>query len=362
MSEWKTDFDFSGMLVAWQKRHGRHTLPWQRTRDAYRIWLSEIMLQQTQVATVIPYYARFLERFPDISMLAFSSQETVMAEWSGLGYYFRARNLHRCAQLIMSEYHGQFPTEPDVLEKLPGIGRSTAAAISVFSSGKRAAILDGNVIRVLSRIFGIIEYAGSKKIKDRLWELAESLLPQTDLEAYTQGLMDLGATVCTRSNPSCSICPFNTCCFALAKGKIKELPVKKPAKKIPERGVFMFIFVYQGRVLLEKRPEFGIWGGLFSLPEKDNAEFATDLPDLKKLAQPFGKLMSHELLKSFTHVFTHFRLRIQPVLVNLSYAADMLSSGKYIWYEFDQIKEAPLPTPVKKLLFPLAEKRVSKDI
>ncbi len=344
------DFDFSGMLIAWQKRHGRHALPWQQTRDAYRIWLSEIMLQQTQVSTVIPYYARFLAHFPDVAALASAPAEAVMAQWSGLGYYSRARNLHRCARIVVEKYGGHFPVDPVLLEALPGIGRSTAAAISVFSSGTRAAILDGNVIRVLSRVFGIDEYAGTAKVKNRLWHLAESLLPEHDLESYTQGLMDLGATICVRGAPSCGSCPFSSDCYAFLQDKVRELPVRKPSKALPERQVCMLVAIHENRVLLEKRPESGIWGGLFSLPEMQGAESDITPVMLKKALGPFGRVDSVQWLGGFTHTFTHFRLHITPVLITLSKTAKKIPDERYVWYDMSGLDKAPLPAPVRKLL------------
>lgn len=346
----QADFDFSGVLIAWQKRHGRHTLPWQQTRDAYRIWLSEIMLQQTQVTTVIPYYVRFLAHFPDVAALAAAPAEAVMAQWSGLGYYSRARNLHRCAQIVVEKYDGHFPVDPVLLEALPGIGRSTAAAISVFSSGTRAAILDGNVIRVLSRVFGIDEYAGTTKVKNRLWQLAESLLPERDLESYTQGLMDFGATICVRGAPSCDLCPFSSCCYAFLQDRVRELPVRKPSKALPERQVCLLVVIHENRVLLEKRPESGIWGGLFSLPELPGTEADINPAMLENALEPFGQADSWQWLGGFTHTFTHFRLHITPVLVTLSQAARKISDARHVWYDMADVDNAPLPAPVRKLL------------
>ncbi|NLC23391.1 MAG: A/G-specific adenine glycosylase [Oxalobacter sp.] len=344
------DFDFSGVLIAWQKRHGRHALPWQQTRDAYRIWLSEIMLQQTQVTTVIPYYARFLAYFPDVAALASAPAEAVMAQWSGLGYYSRARNLHRCAQIVVEKYGGHFPVDPALLEALPGIGRSTAAAISVFSSGTRAAILDGNVIRVLSRVFGIEEYAGATKVKNRLWQLAESLLPEQDLESYTQGLMDLGATICVRGTPSCDLCPFSSCCYAFLQDKVRELPVRKPSKTLPERHVCLLVAIHKNRVLLEKRPASGIWGGLFSLPELPGSESDIHPAMLNKVLGPFGHVDSLQWLGGFIHTFTHFRLHIVPILMTLSKTTRKMPDERYVWYDMAGLDNAPLPAPVRKLL------------
>lgn len=349
------DFDFAGMLTAWQKRCGRHDLPWQQTKDAYRVWLSEIMLQQTQVATVMPYYARFLAHFPTVQALAAAPPDAVMAQWSGLGYYSRARNLHLCAQRVVKEYGGRFPVEPLLLEKLPGIGRSTAAAIAVFSGGGRAAIMDGNVVRVFSRVFGIAEYAGNKKVRDRLWALAESLLPETEVAAYTQGLMDLGATVCTRSRPACERCPFFSCCTALRENRIEELPAKKPAKALPCRQVFMLVMVKEGKVLLEKRPASGIWGGLLSLPELADDFSEAALLQRKARILPLGRVAHYAVQPAFLHGFTHFRLRIVPVFIRLAGVDGEEVAAPYVWRDLAEVESAPLPSPVKKLLLAFKE-------
>ena len=345
--------DFAEILIRWQKQHGRHSLPWQNTRDPYRVWLSEIMLQQTQVATVIPYYQRFLVRFPDIETLAFAPSQAVMALWSGLGYYSRARNLHRCAQLVIAEHGGIFPSEPAQLEQLPGIGRSTAAAISVFSHGIRAAILDGNVLRVFARVFGIAEFTGSKPVKDALWQRAETLLPEEGIEAYTQGLMDLGATVCTRSRPDCSSCPFAPHCVAFSTGRTDELPLRKPRKALPEKRIAMLAVIHENRVLLEQRPDFGIWGGLLSLPELADWQVErqeADQPVLQHAVVPFGKAASCLPLKPFVHTFSHFRLRVSPYRIELARRRPMAAQSNHVWYELDRIAQAPLPSPVRKLL------------
>lgn len=351
------DRTFSAAVIRWQKQHGRHKLPWQNTRDAYRVWLSEIMLQQTQVAAVIPYYQRFLARFPDIGSLAAAPVEDVMAHWSGLGYYTRARNLHRCAQRICAEYKGIFPANPDLLAQLPGIGRSTAAAISAFSYGTRAAILDGNVKRVFCRIFGIDGYPGEKRIEDRLWKHAEALLPQEEVEAYTQGLMDLGATLCTRSNPSCSMCPMLQRCVAVATDRVKQLPVRKPKKKIPEKYAAMLIVIDRGQVLLEQRPATGIWGGLLSLPElaspameeRRGNDASSDTAIAETIAR-FGTIASCEPLEPFTHGFTHFKLHVSPFRISLESRIDFVGESTHVWYDGERLSRAPLPAPVKKLL------------
>ena len=344
---------FSADVVRWQKQHGRHALPWQNTRDAYRIWLSEIMLQQTQVAAVIPYYQRFLERFPDVASLAAAPAEDVMAHWSGLGYYSRARNLHRCAQRVAAEYGGVFPADPALLADLPGIGRSTAAAISAFAYGTRAAILDGNVKRVFCRVFGIDGFPGAKPVEDRLWRQAEALLPQEDMQAYTQGLMDLGATLCTRSRPDCQRCPLAHRCVAHETGRTAELPVRKPRKAVPERHTSMLVIVSEGQVLLEQRPGTGIWGGLLSLPE-----VALDDWEQRMAASvaPFGVIESHEKLQPFTHGFTHFKLHVAPYRIRLSQRHAQAGEASHVWYRTDRLAQAPLPAPVKKMLLELLGK------
>ena len=347
------DPGFSDEVIRWQKRHGRHALPWQNTRDAYRIWLSEIMLQQTQVSAVIPYYQRFLQRFPDVFSLAEANAEEVMAHWSGLGYYSRARNLHRCAQRVVTEHGGKFPSDPLLLADLPGIGRSTAAAIAAFAYGARAAILDGNVKRVFCRAFGIDGFPGAKPVEDQLWRRATALLPERDIEAYTQGLMDLGATLCTRSNPACASCPLAKRCMALADDRVRELPVRKPKKAVPEKYCSMLIVIEGNQVLLEQRPDSGIWGGLLSLPEMGRLSVdATDSFEaaLAHAVAPFGESGSCESLPSFTHVFTHFKLHITPYRVRLARRLHMAGQTNHVWYEADKLADAPLPAPVKKLL------------
>jgi A/G-specific adenine glycosylase len=352
------DPTFSAAVIRWQKQHGRHKLPWQNTRDAYRIWLSEIMLQQTQVAAVIPYYARFLARFPDVASLAAAPADEVMAHWSGLGYYSRARNLHRCAQRICAEYGGVFPADPELLADLPGIGRSTAAAISAFAHGTRAAILDGNVKRVFCRIFGIDGYPGEKPVEQILWHRAEALLPVQEMEAYTQGLMDLGATLCTRSKPSCARCPMAQRCIAFATNRVDHLPVRKPKKTIPEKQTSMLVIVDRNQVLLEQRPGIGIWGGLLSLPELDRLtpewDGSADQPSMQaaitEAIAPFGTPACCERLLPFSHGFTHFKLHVSPYRVTLARRLAPAGQTNHVWYEIEKLAQAPLPAPVKKLL------------
>lgn len=351
------DKTFSTALIAWQKQHGRHHLPWQNTRDPYRIWLSEIMLQQTQVTAVIPYYQRFLARFESVSALANAAVEEVMAHWSGLGYYTRARNLHRCAQQIMNEHHGVFPSDPEQLVQLPGIGRSTAAAIAAFAFGARAAILDGNVKRVFCRVFGIEGYPGEKRIENALWDQAESLMPSRDVEAYTQGLMDLGATVCVRSRPLCMQCPMQNRCVAAASGRTATLPARKPKKALPEKSTVMLVVLHEDAVLLEQRPSQGIWGGLLSLPEllrlHPAASEEITRRSMQRAVQEFGEIQTWEALPVFSHGFTHYKLHVQPIRIQLKQRFAVVGQADYTWVALQNIASAALPAPVKKLLLRL---------
>lgn len=345
------DPSFSATVIEWQKQHGRHALPWQNTRDAYRIWLSEIMLQQTQVTAVIPYYLKFLDSFPTVESLAAAPSELVMAHWSGLGYYTRARNLHRCAQRVVNEYGGRFPDDPELLADLPGIGRSTAAAIAAFSYGKRAAILDGNVKRVFARVFGVEGFPGAKPVEDQLWRRAVALLPAADMEAYTQGLMDLGATLCARGKPACDRCPLQYRCVAFATGRTAELPIRKPKKAVPEKSAVMLVICAENQVLLEQRPDSGIWGGLLSLPELPPSANANDFGvAVEGVVERFGSVAACRKLQPFTHVFTHFKLHVSPYQVILNHRSSEVGEATHVWYAIEKLPEAPLPAPVKKLL------------
>ena len=348
---------FAARVVAWQRRHGRSDLPWQGTRDPYRIWVSEIMLQQTQVSTVIPYYERFVARFPDAAALAAASEDEVMRLWSGLGYYARARNLHRAARAIVSAHGGCFPLlMRDVLD-LPGVGRSTAAAVVAFATGAPHAILDGNVKRVFARHFGVAGPVDSAAIAAKLWALAESLVPAKGVEGYTQGLMDLGATVCTRTKPACAKCPVRGSCVALRDGRVAELPGRKPSRPVPARRVAMLVVVSRGEVLVEKRPPSGIWGGLWSLPE-----VPADADPAAWAAKTLGlRVAGLDALEPFTHAFTHFTLGVTPWLVRLKGAAPAAGEAFTMWLALQEADAAALPAPVKKLLARLPREAPSRE-
>jgi len=337
---------FAERVVDWQKRHGRHDLPWQNTRDPYRIWLSEIMLQQTQVSAVVGYYARFLEACPSVGVLAAADAAEVMRLWSGLGYYSRARNLHRAARIIAFELGGRFPERQEELQALPGIGRSTAAAIAAFAFGARAAILDGNVKRVFARHFGIEGYPGTPAVETSMWGIAEEVLPVEGIEPYTQGLMDLGATLCVRSRPRCDVCPLSATCVAAASGRTAELPHPKPRKALPRRQCVMLVVRDAGRVLLERRPPAGIWGGLLSLPQAEGLEQAKDMA--VQLGADWARMTR---LAPVEHGFTHYHLTIMPVLVELGNGTTRLArEAPYEWLTLIEAPEAGVPAPIRKLL------------
>lgn len=332
---------FAARVIAWQQRHGRHDLPWQGTADPYRIWLSEIMLQQTQVSAVIPYYRRFLERFPTVEALARADAETVAEYWAGLGYYARARNLHRCARQVVAERNGAFPTRAAELATLPGIGRSTAAAIAAFASGERAAILDGNVKRVLCRSFGIEGFPGQRSVEQDLWRLAESLLPATDMAAYTQGLMDLGATLCTRSRPRCPNCPLAADCVAHRHDRQQELPAARPRPPVPDRHGSFLLISDGTHILLQRRPPTGIWGGLLVPPE--------GAPGPLLSALGLAPAACREL-PGLQHRFTHFRLTIAPLLFRVADRPPATHAPGWEWLPLDRVERAALPPPFRRLL------------
>ena len=337
--------NFAQRLIRWHKRDGRHDLPWQNTKDSYRVWLSEIMLQQTQVATVIPYYLRFLERFPRLADLAAAPAGEVMALWSGLGYYARARNLHATARAVTVAHAGTFPRDAAAIAKLPGIGRSTANSIATFCFGARAPILDGNVKRVLCRSFGVEGFPGSSAVEKRLWSLAEELMPARHGAIYNQAQMDLGAMVCTRSKPRCEACPLDDICVARATGREGELPQAKPRHDIPLRHATLLVMQDGDRVLLETRPPVGIWGGLQSLPEVPEGADAQEWAERHFACRVIAVLPA----PTFVHTFSHFRLRIMPLRVLVERVPHAMEAGQQ-WLALDTLETAALPAPVRRIL------------
>jgi A/G-specific adenine glycosylase len=350
---------FSSRLIAWQRTHGRHNLPWQGA-DAYHVWLSEIMLQQTQVATVIPYYQRFIAAFPTIAALAAASEEQVLAHWSGLGYYARGRNLHSTAQIIVEKHHGEFPRQYEQILELPGIGLSTAAAICALAYHERRAILDGNVKRVLARYCGIEGWAGNKKVEERLWQQAEALLPQSPrptgervrergeenvIATYIQAQMDLGATLCTRSKPKCGVCPVHSDCVAFQSGRVSELPTPRARKAVPEKHSTFLLLMHGNDILLEKRPSSGIWGGLWCPPRFDDEEAAKDWFVRNGMTASDG-----ERLGAFTHTFTHFKLHITPLKIQLARKPLRAEQPGSVWLDVGEALRAAIPTPVRSML------------
>jgi A/G-specific adenine glycosylase len=441
---------FAQRIINWQLQHGRHGLPWQGA-DAYCVWLSEIMLQQTQVATVIPYYQRFVASFPDIGALAAANEDDILSHWSGLGYYSRARNLHRAAQRIMQQHDGNFPHDFDAIIALPGIGRSTAAAISALAFRQHRAILDGNVKRVLARYCAIEGFTGDRKVEAQLWQQAEALLPMPDstplpakeitgdwavvvgqpgrtgrelqvkyvtpaqagvqfnqaldsglrrndqsgvnqrflsssirdrerngsnesISTYTQGLMDLGATICTRSKPDCEICPVQKDCRAYRSGRVAQLPSPRPRKMLPEKHSTFLLLMHGNDILLEKRPGSGIWGGLWCPPQFEDVQAAFDEFARMGIAQgktiqhsraggktspqgevsrngyPANSTYNYEALPTFTHSFTHFRLHIAPLLIHVMYKPMQIQEPGRLWLDVEDALHAAIPTPVRRLL------------
>jgi len=337
---------FADLLIAWHAKSGRHHLPWQKSKDPYAVWVSEIMLQQTQVTTVIDYYNRFMKKFPSIKTLAHADEEEVMQLWSGLGYYRRARFLHEGAQMIMQEMGGHFPSDFDIMMKIPGIGRSTAGAIAAFSFNQKKAILDGNVKRVLARYFLINQWTGLPKIEKKLWGDAESLLPHKNIAIYTQALMDLGATVCNKK-PLCDACPLNKTCLAFQRNKVHLVPVPRPLKKIPTESTHMVLIKHHDEVLLIKRPQGGIWGGLWSLPQYENKS----MPAKVWVKKHFGletSLIQKDLKASTT--FTHYKL---DITYNVLEAKSHHAKLPHTWLTLNSLEGAAIPSIIKKILLKL---------
>lgn len=339
---------FQQQVLEWFDQHGRHDLPWQHPRSPYRVWLSEIMLQQTQVKTVMPYFQRFIERFPDILSLAAAEEDEVLHLWTGLGYYARARNLLKCARVIAQEHNGEFPNTVEALEALPGIGRSTAGAIVSQAFDQPAAILDGNVKRVLARFAEIPGWPGETAVHKTLWSIAEALTPDTRCADFTQAMMDLGATLCTRSRPTCALCPLSNDCSAFASGTQADYPGKKPRKTLPVKSTVMLLCINdQGEVLLERRPSSGLWGGLWSLPEVGSADdAATHCLDRFQCSPSVV-----ERWDTLRHSFSHYHLDIHPLRLQIpAAAAGVMEGDAMLWYNVAVPERIGLAAPVARLL------------
>lgn len=351
--------DFSEKLLAWYDQHGRKDLPWQHAINPYRVWVSEIMLQQTQVKTVIPYYQKFMASFPDIQSLANAKQDAVLKHWSGLGYYARARNMHKAARMVCDDFAGIFPKDLKQMQSLPGIGRSTAAAILSISGNQKQAILDGNVKRVISRVFMIEGWSGRSETLKKMWSLVEELVPDQRNADYTQAIMDLGATVCTRSKPQCENCPFQSDCLAYQQNVIEHFPAKKPKKKLPERyAVMLIIQDHHKAVFMQKRPPVGIWGSLWCFPQFDDEMLAQEWLCEYFLLKAKGLLEKSKKQEQLIHTFSHFRLTIQPIIINLPLSSDLktplnkrvMETDDSLWYNINSEFSGGLASPVQTLL------------
>ena len=344
--------EFSQQLLHWFHNNGRRDLPWQRDPSPYRVWISEIMLQQTQVTIVIPYYQRFMMRFPNIESLAHAHIDDVLHLWAGLGYYARGRNLHRAAKIICMQHNGSMPEDISLLINLPGIGRSTAGAILALACDQRHPILDGNVKRILTRYHGIPGWPGKAKVMQQLWEVADQHTPDENIANYTQAIMDLGATVCIRRNPRCEVCPINNGCFARQQHKQSEFPYSKPSKSLPvRRAVFLMIQNSKGKILLIKRPPCGIWGGLWAFPEcapdVDIREWVRE-----NLDYSIDKIHTKPIIR---HTFSHFHLDIIPVYIPLSGNKGQVRDESSTWYQTGTDQVVGVPKPVKRLVEELNE-------
>jgi A/G-specific adenine glycosylase len=338
---------FSDTVLAWYDKHGRKHLPWQQNISPYRVWVSEIMLQQTQVTTVIPYFERFMHSFPTVEALANASQDDVLHHWTGLGYYARGRNLHKCAQMVVNEHQGVFPTSVEGLSALPGIGRSTAGAITSISMGIQAPILDGNVKRVLTRFYAVEGWPGTTAVEKKLWEVATNLTPDHSHQQYTQAMMDLGATLCTRSKPACGVCPLQPNCEGYTTGKPTQFPNSKPKKDKPSKATVLIVLENSnGEMLLRQRPQTGIWGGLWSFPELTDQ---ADLPAWLQKEVGHDKV-TQETLTPFRHTFSHYHLDITPVRLTLMAPMTVVRESKDHWYNLNAPSKLGLAAPVKALL------------
>ena len=337
---------FSDRVIDWYDQYGRKSLPWQQNKTPYRVWVSEIMLQQTQVSTVIPYYHRFMERFPDVISLADAPEDEVLHHWTGLGYYARARNLHKTAKVVRDEYQGNFPTNIETMQELSGIGRSTAGAILSLAGGQSQPILDGNVKRVLARHHTIEGWPGQANVLQNLWQISETLTPTQNTAKYNQAMMDIGATLCTRTKPKCELCPVMETCLAHKEGTQLQYPGKKPKKKLPVKSTVMLIPKWGDSLLMYRRPPSGLWGGLYSFYEVDEL---SDIDD--KVTSLNITDYKRESLASFRHTFSHFHLDIQPVLLTLHHRpVRAVQSNTEHWFDMCNPDNLGLAAPTKKLI------------
>jgi A/G-specific adenine glycosylase len=335
---------FANQVVQWYHLHGRKTLPWQLGKTPYKVWVSEVMLQQTQVVTVIPYFEKFMASFPDIIALANADEDLVLHHWTGLGYYARARNLHKTAKIVRDKYQGKFPITLEEVMALPGIGRSAAGAVLSLSLGQHHPILDGNVKRVLARYFMVEGWYGVKKVENQLWHLSTQLTPKNNVTEFNQAMMDLGASLCSRSRFDCQACPLNSDCGAFNAGKVKEFPHSKPKKAVPKKSCHQLIIQHNEKVLMEKRPSSGIWGGLFGFFEFN------EYSEMVLFLNQQGLKTELEELTPFTHVFSHFELTINPHVLNINNVPDVVNDKQLVWYPLDQSIEVGLAAPTKKLV------------
>lgn len=335
---------FGDAVIDWYHQHGRKSLPWQQNKTLYTTWLSEVMLQQTQVTTVIPYFNRFVEKFPTLADLANAQEDEVLQLWTGLGYYARARNLLKAAKIMQAEY-GAFPQDFEQVLALPGIGRSTAGAILSLTLAKPFPILDGNVKRVLCRYFAVQRWSGEKKTQDLLWQYAEQISPAQGIEYFNQAMMDIGSAVCTRSKPKCEICPLEQSCQAHLKGLTGQLPVSKPKKEKPVKSTVMLALQHNGSVLLAKRPSTGIWGGLFTLPESERLLTETEIEQLFSV-----QVKALKKLTPFRHTFTHYHLDITPVVAELDQVQSSIRDTSERWFELQSEAEFGMSVPTQKIL------------
>lgn len=338
-------------MLKWFDQHGRKDLPWQENKTPYRVWVSEIMLQQTQVKTVIPYYLKFMQHFPDVNTLAKAPQDNVLHLWTGLGYYARARNLHKAAQLITTEYSGEFPDSNKALQSLPGIGRSTAGAILSFARAQHHAILDGNVKRILCRYYRVQGWSGHSKTQKTLWSLAEKATPQKRCDDFNQAMMDLGSSLCSRTKPQCQHCPLNNDCEAYLHQELSEYPHSKPKKEMPVKSAYLLMLTTsKGEILLEKRPDQGIWGSLWSFPQCQTSSEIEQWLDKHHYVSAKKIVFSPE----FRHTFSHFHLQITPVRIQVEVPYKIMDDNNFIWFNRKKPLKLGMPTPISKLISQLA--------